>query len=579
MSFLSLAFSGNKYFKINSAQYPVWGIDTSVHTGLVDWKKFKDAGGTFAIIKMLDGTSLDPWFEKNYTEAKREGVFVSSYQWMYSNRISNVDLQASKYARLLKDFPMDFYPSIDYEWYGKVNPTEDDLTKYMTAFEKYSDVKLMIYSAPGFLEDGPYSLSSKFSEYPLWIAHYGVTFPDVTDPFYNWLFWQVSDNGDGISLGSSKYGEKEIDVNYYNGTLSEFNNMVSGFSNINIPEEVIEENKATGNPTGNQYAVSVDVLNVRPQPNTSQPKIAQVKFGEILEEIEKSLDGKWVKIITQNQIVGWCYLSYLNQIQLPDEEQSDPRLSEGTVEVLTSEELFLGKALYKKYRMKTHHGDVIYHVIKIKREDAEIFITPKPSGVSYVHSFLKKYGLQIAINGDGFASVKKGSRWELMMAGQSSSKGQPYGTMNTEGAIYIDKYGFASFDRPSGKNLWNAIAFPNKLVESGAKAKIVRKDVDPRTALGFSKEGDVILLAVDGKETYSLNRTGATFDELAQILIDNGAWIGVNLDGGGSTTLVVEDVDKSQRILNVPCGENAIQVSGKTYKLRPVANHFGVYVK
>jgi GH25 family lysozyme M1 (1,4-beta-N-acetylmuramidase) len=568
-----------KFYKIDTNRFPVWGIDTSFYSAQMDWDTFKKAGGTFAIIKMLGGIKVDVWFEKNYVSAKKAGVLVSTYQWLYSNALESVVLQASKYAEMLKQYPVDFYPSIDYEWYPSRNPVSTDLEKYVEEFESRSNYKLMIYSAPGYLRDNNYKLGNKFSSYPLWVAHYEVSNPDVVEPFTHWTFWQASERADGKSLGSSVYGETEIDLNYFNGSLSDFFELcnVSGGTDVkkipsNPDTEIILD--------GKKYSVNTDVLNLRPEPNTSKPAIKKLYMGEILHGITKNVDGSWVKVLTSESLVGWCSIQYLRLIsenhEEPKEEYNSPV---NTTSVLESRNLFGGKADYKKWSIATPRGNIIYHIVKIKKQYAEIFITPRPSSVSYVHSFLTRYKLQIAINGDGFASVKKGSQWQLIMAGQSASKGQPYGTANAEGAIYISRNGEASFSRPPEKDLWNAIAFPNKLVENGTKAKITRTDLDPRTALGFTKDSDIIIVAVDGKETYNLNRSGASFDELATVLIENGAWIGVNLDGGGSTTLVIEGENKTPEILNVPCGENSINVGGKVYRLRPVANHFGVYIK
>lgn len=61
----------------------------------------------------------------------------------------------------------------------------------------------------------------------------------------------------------------------------------------------------------------------------------------------------------------------------------------------------------------------------------------------------------------------------------------------------------------------------------------------PRTAVGLSRDGrTLIVLAVDGRQEAS---RGATLAELAKILLDRGAWNAINLDGGGSTALVVKD--------------------------------------
>ncbi|MFN7018273.1 MAG: phosphodiester glycosidase family protein [Fimbriimonadales bacterium] len=61
----------------------------------------------------------------------------------------------------------------------------------------------------------------------------------------------------------------------------------------------------------------------------------------------------------------------------------------------------------------------------------------------------------------------------------------------------------------------------------------------PRTAVGRTAKGEVIWLTVDGRQPHS---QGATLTELAQILARYGAVEAINLDGGGSTTLVVRNL-------------------------------------
>ncbi|MCY3001528.1 MAG: family 10 glycosylhydrolase [Planctomycetota bacterium] len=58
----------------------------------------------------------------------------------------------------------------------------------------------------------------------------------------------------------------------------------------------------------------------------------------------------------------------------------------------------------------------------------------------------------------------------------------------------------------------------------------------PRTALGYTHDGRLLLLVVDGRSRES---AGATLGDLARELRARGAVEALNLDGGGSTTLVV----------------------------------------
>lgn len=65
--------------------------------------------------------------------------------------------------------------------------------------------------------------------------------------------------------------------------------------------------------------------------------------------------------------------------------------------------------------------------------------------------------------------------------------------------------------------------------------KDVAKSRAARTAVGITESGNIILLTVEnnGKDK------GATLEELAELLIELGATEGMNLDGGGSTSMVV----------------------------------------
>ena len=67
----------------------------------------------------------------------------------------------------------------------------------------------------------------------------------------------------------------------------------------------------------------------------------------------------------------------------------------------------------------------------------------------------------------------------------------------------------------------------------------------PRSAFGVTKYGDYIFAVVDGRQAHS---RGCTLQEWADILINQfGAVDAINLDGGGSTELIVKD-----SIVNIP---------------------------
>lgn len=66
----------------------------------------------------------------------------------------------------------------------------------------------------------------------------------------------------------------------------------------------------------------------------------------------------------------------------------------------------------------------------------------------------------------------------------------------------------------------------------------------PRTAIGLTKEGQILLVVVDGRQAAS---AGLTLLELALFMQELGAVEAMNLDGGGSSEMVISD-----KIVNRP---------------------------
>ena len=58
----------------------------------------------------------------------------------------------------------------------------------------------------------------------------------------------------------------------------------------------------------------------------------------------------------------------------------------------------------------------------------------------------------------------------------------------------------------------------------------------PRTAIGRTKQGNVLLVVVDGRQQKSI---GMTLTEIAILMQELGAEDAMNLDGGGSSEMVV----------------------------------------
>lgn len=105
------------------------------------------------------------------------------------------------------------------------------------------------------------------------------------------------------------------------------------------------------------------------------------------------------------------------------------------------------------------------------------------------------------------------------------------------------------------------------LVLDGVIKVVDDREMHPRTAVGISRDTkEILLLVIDGRQSFS---RGYTMVELAEMMIDLGADEALNLDGGGSSTMVARKPSGNRRILNSPSDGSA----------RPVANALEVRYK
>ena len=192
--------------------------------------------------------------------------------------------------------------------------------------------------------------------------------------------------------------------------------------------------------------------------------------------------------------------------------------------------------------------------------------------------FLGDQKVQVAING-GFSAWASGSNYDVQ--GLAASRGEIYSSFEQYRtfALDISADNVATILRsPSGTGtgrypdipLYNTLAGEARLLRDGSiVAPTANETLHPRTAVGLSGDQRTLyLFTVDGRNTgHSL---GVTRPELADFMRMFGATDAINLDGGGSTTLVF--ADPAARVVNVPVGVN--DVAGTE---RVVGSNFGVF--
>jgi exopolysaccharide biosynthesis protein len=102
-------------------------------------------------------------------------------------------------------------------------------------------------------------------------------------------------------------------------------------------------------------------------------------------------------------------------------------------------------------------------------------------------------------------------------------------------------------------------------INLGDTARVEPDKRHPRTAAGVSRDGRTLwLVVVDGRQPgWSV---GMTLPELAELMIGLGAYDAVNLDGGGSSTLIYRSGPAAETFVNRPSDKSGF---------RPVANALG----
>ncbi len=255
----------------------------------------------------------------------------------------------------------------------------------------------------------------------------------------------------------------------------------------------------------------------------------------------------------------------------------------------TQVELFQGITYIRDVRQQPR--PLVIHIVQIDltTPGLSFLVTPgDPVNGQELHAqttshFLDQYDLQLAINGDFFWPWWYHSIFDYYphvddptsVNGLAASLGEVYSNAKEDHpTLFISRDNQARFTQPIGA-VYNAISGTPLIVERGQPSSEItasdyQVDYHPRTAVALDRTGRVLMLiVVDGRQRHYSE--GVSLPELAQIAIEYGAYTTLNLDGGGSSTLVLEDRHGHPQMLNSPIDAT---IPGRE---RPVGNHLGIY--
>lgn len=193
---------------ISSASYE--GLDVSNWQGNIDYAQVKSAGIEVVYIKASEGTTFkDPYFERNYANAKANGLKVGFYHFVTATNVQSAREQAQFFASVISGKTPDCKLAMDFEQFrGGITVSEiNEISKvFLETVQQLTGKEVVIYSN---LNDAQRVFSRELAnQYPLWVAYWGSEsgLLNSTSNWQNWEGWQYTSRG--IVAGVNGYVDR-----------------------------------------------------------------------------------------------------------------------------------------------------------------------------------------------------------------------------------------------------------------------------------------------------------------------------------------------------------------------------------
>ena len=201
--------------------YSIHGIDVSRYQQIIDWDNVKqmrveNVKIDFAFIKATEGVNnVDPYFHRNWKNAKEAGVPRGAYHFFIATRSGKS--QAENFIKKVTIEAGDMPPVLDVEETYGVAPykVRQRVLEFLQTVEEYYKIRPILYTNVDFYQ---FYLKDQFDHYPLWVAHYLQK--DGPRIYRDWAFWQH--NEAGRVNGIAAY----VDFNVFNGDSTAFSNLL-----------------------------------------------------------------------------------------------------------------------------------------------------------------------------------------------------------------------------------------------------------------------------------------------------------------------------------------------------------------
>ena len=113
------------------------GIDVSKWQGDINWEKVRASGVEFAMLRAGFGRCQgqnDTSFERNYREAKKNGILVGAYHYSYAKTVSDAEKEAEYFLSLISGKSFEFPVAFDIEDNSQKNLSREEVSNIVEAF-------------------------------------------------------------------------------------------------------------------------------------------------------------------------------------------------------------------------------------------------------------------------------------------------------------------------------------------------------------------------------------------------------------------------------------------------------------
>lgn len=172
------------------------GIDVSEWQGEIDYSLVRGDGIEVVYIKSSEGTEfVDPYFRRNYENAKANGMKVGFYHYLTARTEQEAEEEAIHFANTISGTVPDCRLAMDFESFGNLTVEQINIISraFLEKLQEITEKELVIYSDTSNARDVfDYRLAES---YPLWVAEYGVSTPGENGKWETWVGFQYTDMG------------------------------------------------------------------------------------------------------------------------------------------------------------------------------------------------------------------------------------------------------------------------------------------------------------------------------------------------------------------------------------------------